>query len=90
LISLTSDDRRARPHIGPILAREAAGLRLAGFGGRKPFRHCGLEAFAGFENVPGIGEWRPLPRRADGLLDDRDDRFLKELEQAHARMVAEQ
>src|SRR6516165_10548412 len=42
LISLTSDDRRARPHIGPILAREAAGLRLAGFGGRKPFRHCGL------------------------------------------------
>src|SRR4029077_17504470 len=73
-----------------ILAREGAGLQLRRASGRKPFRHRRLEAFAGFENVPGIGEWWRVMRGADGLFDDRDNRFFKEFERPHARTVAEQ
>jgi hypothetical protein len=73
-----------------MLTWGATGLRLAGASGRKPFRHCPLEAFPGFENLPRIGEWRLLPRRTDRLFDDRDNRFLKEFQQPHAWTITEQ
>ena len=34
----------------------------------KPFHHGRLEAFAGFENVPRIGEWRPAAAPGRSLL----------------------
>jgi hypothetical protein len=63
---------------------------LVGAGGRKPFRHGRPEAVAGFAHIPGIGEWRRQPWRTDGLFDNGDNSFLKEFQQPHARVLAEQ